>query len=67
MRQAGGAGWIVDGARIDKSVEGNDRGLVPLDDGEVQAIGQSELGDLLRELLEVLRGEASGRKHQSYG
>ena len=57
VRDAGFPARIVHRAGVDVGVEGNDRRLVPLENDEVQAVGEGEFGDALLKVLQRLRNQ----------
>ncbi len=53
---AGGAGGIVDGAGVHVGVEGDHGRFMPLDDDEVQAVGEREFCNFFLKFLQALGG-----------
>ena len=57
VRDAGLAARIVHRAGVDIGVERDHRRLMPLENDEVQSVGERELGDALFKILQGLRRE----------
>ena len=66
MRQASLAFRIVYGSGVDVSVKRDHRSFVALEHNEMQAVRQSELGNMLLELVQILcakrKGECDGQE-----
>jgi len=68
MGEPGAAGGVVYGAGVDVGIEGEHGSVMALNEDEVEAIGERELGDLFLKILQALGRtlEGDGARQDGY-